>query len=107
MSPTFVYAGMNAAELLVWIAIATITGMAARGVVRGKPLLGLWGDMLIGLVGAFAVGWGLRAVGFDLSQEMLAARPEISSPVAIWADVFAVAFLGSLILRAALRIAGR
>jgi uncharacterized membrane protein YeaQ/YmgE (transglycosylase-associated protein family) len=107
MSLSFVYAGMDAAELLGWIAIATLTGHAARRIVQGKPILGLWGDLLIGLVGAFAVGWGLRTVGFDLSQEMLAAQPGISSPVAIWADVFAVSFVGSVVLRAALRILGR
>jgi uncharacterized membrane protein YeaQ/YmgE (transglycosylase-associated protein family) len=107
MSLTFVYAGMDAATLLGWIVIATITGMAARRIVQGKPLLGLWGDMVIGLLGAFALGWGLRRIGFDLSQEILTARPGISSPVAIWVDVFAVSFVGALVLRAALRVAGR
>lgn len=98
------YAGMAAADLLAWIVLATVAGAAARQIVQGKPLLGLWGDMALALVGVFAVGWGLRQLGFDLSQSILAAREGIPSRVAIWVDVFVVGFIGALILRALLKL---
>lgn len=107
MELTFDYAGMNGLILVAWIALLTIAGLAARQIVQGKPLLGLWGDMAIGLVGAFAVGWLLRQLDFDLSQTILNARPGIGSPTAIFVDVFVVAFAGALVLRLLLRIAKR
>jgi uncharacterized membrane protein YeaQ/YmgE (transglycosylase-associated protein family) len=105
MGLTVEYAGMSAVDLAAWILVATIAGVVARQIVQGKPLAGLWGDMLIGLIGAFAVGMGLREVNFDLSQVILNARPGIASIVAIYVDVFVSALVGALILRILLRFA--
>ncbi len=99
------YAGMEAGRLVVWILLATLAGAAARQIVQGKPLLGLWGDMAIGLGGAFAVGTLLRRLDFDLSQSILAARPGVASQAAIFIDVFLAAFVGALLARALLKIA--
>ncbi|MGD2131787.1 MAG: GlsB/YeaQ/YmgE family stress response membrane protein [Maricaulaceae bacterium] len=103
--PVVEYAEMNAANLVGWILVATVAGIAARRIVQGKAILGLWGDMAIGLLGAFALGWALKRFGFDLSQTMLEAAPGITSSGAIWLDVLAVAFVGALVLRILLRIA--
>ncbi len=105
MSFTVEYAEMNAVDLAAWIVLATIAGAVARQIVQGKSLAGLWGDMLIGLIGAFAAGTAMREVNFDLSQVILNARPGIASPVAIYVDVFVAALIGALILRILLRFA--
>lgn len=105
MSLSLEYAGMEAWRLAAWIGLATVAGAAARQIVRGKPFLGLWGDMAIGLVGAFAVGWVLRQLDVDLSQAVLTARPGIASRGAILIDVLFAGFAGALILRALLRLA--
>ena len=55
------YAGMNAGVILAWLLIATTAGLIARMAARGRRLMGLWGDMAIGLVGIFAVGTLFRA----------------------------------------------
>ena len=94
--PTIEYAGMNAVDMAAWVVIATLAGLAARQMFKGKPLAGLWSDLVIGLVGAFALGWGMRQIGFDLSKSILAAQPGISSHVAIWVDIFVAAFVAAI-----------
>jgi uncharacterized membrane protein YeaQ/YmgE (transglycosylase-associated protein family) len=101
----FEYAQMRAVDIAAWIIIATLAGLVARQIVQGKPLAGLWSDMVIGLIGAFAVGTGMRLLDFDLSQVILEARPGIQSEFAIWVDIFVAAFVGALVLRIILRFA--
>lgn len=95
----FVYAGMHAGDLAMWIAIATLTGSLARRFIAGPELLGLWTDMAIGLIGAFTVGWGLRQINVDLSQLVLRAQPTAPSTVAIWVDVLIASFVGAAAIR--------
>jgi uncharacterized membrane protein YeaQ/YmgE (transglycosylase-associated protein family) len=110
---TFEYADMRAVDIAAWIVIATLAGHLARRIVQGKPLGGLWGDLVIGLVSAFTVGTLLRRFGFDLSQIVLDALrgsgadepTESRRMFAIWVDVFLAGFVGSLIVRMVLRIA--
>jgi uncharacterized membrane protein YeaQ/YmgE (transglycosylase-associated protein family) len=104
MSFVIEYAGMSAVDLGIWVLLASIAGAVARQIVQGKPLLGLWGDMVIGLIGAFAVGMGLREFDFDLSEVILNARPGIAPIVAIYVDVFVSALIGALALRILLRL---
>lgn len=99
------YAGMPAETLVVWILITTVAGLVARQIAQGKPILGLWGDMAIGVVGAYATGAVMRRFDFDLSKSILAAQADIPSTVAIWVDVFVAAFVGALIIRILLRFA--
>ena len=98
------YAGMYAIDIAAWLLIATLAGLVARQLFKGKPLLGLWTDMAIGLVSIFVVGTGMRMIGFDLSQAILAAQPGIASRAAIWVDIFVAAFVGAVVVRAILRI---
>jgi len=104
MSTEFHYAGMDLGNLVVWILLTTIAGLVARQILQGKSILALWGDMAIGIIGVFALGWVMRQLNFDLSQTILTAQPNLPSSIAIWADVFVTAFLGALVLRLALRL---
>ncbi|MCG8441940.1 MAG: hypothetical protein MI723_09030, partial [Caulobacterales bacterium] len=79
----FVYAGMDAMELATWLGLATIAGHLALRLIPGPAFLGLWGDMVIGLVGAFSVGWSLRVLGVDPSQYVLKVSPAASSEIAV------------------------
>ena len=107
MNLTFDYAGMDGVELAAWIILATLAGVVARQIARGTPMGGLFGDMVIGLIGVFAVGWVMRRLGVDLSQSILTAAPGVATRAAIWLDVFVVAFVGAMLIRFVLRLAGR
>jgi uncharacterized membrane protein YeaQ/YmgE (transglycosylase-associated protein family) len=71
--------------------------------VRGRKLIGLWGDMAIGLVGIFAIGTLFRAFHFDLSVWLKSIEPDWKFDFAIWTDVTLSALLGALLLRLILR----
>ncbi len=70
------YAGMNAGAIIAWILIATAAGLIARSAVRGRKLMGLWGDMAIGLIGVFLIGTLFRAFHFDLSVWLKSIEPD-------------------------------
>lgn len=97
------YAGMNAAEIAVWLLIATAAGLAGRAIVRGKKFLGLWGDAAIGLIGVFLVGTLMRAFNFDLTAWLTGVLPASMAQFAIWVDIAISALLGSIVIRAILR----
>ena len=99
----FIYAGMHAGVLAMWVVIATTAGHITLRILPGPVLLGLWGDMTIGLIGAFGLGWGLRQIDVDLSRLVLTVAPNTPTPIAIWIDVFIAAFVGALAIRALLR----
>ena len=61
-----VYSGMNLGVLALWLLIATLAGFIARKIVRGRPVLGLWGDIGFALLGT--------AVLTSLRQALLAQR---------------------------------
>ena len=98
------YAGMNAGVIAAWLLIATLAGLLARRIVRGRKLIGLWGDAAIGLIGVFLFGTLLRAVGVDLSVTLFSLQPESwTFNAAVWADIVISALLGALLIRAVLR----
>jgi uncharacterized membrane protein YeaQ/YmgE (transglycosylase-associated protein family) len=97
------YAGMNAGVIVAWLLIATAAGLIARTAVRGRKLMGLWGDMAIGLIGIFAIGTLFRAFHFDLSVWLKSIEPDWKFDIAIWTDVTLSALLGALLLRLILR----
>jgi uncharacterized membrane protein YeaQ/YmgE (transglycosylase-associated protein family) len=97
------YAGMNAGVIVAWLLIATLAGLIARTAVRGRNLMGLWGDMAIGLIGVFAVGTLFRAVRFDPSVWLKTIEPGWRFDFAVWMDVALSALLGALVLRLILR----
>jgi uncharacterized membrane protein YeaQ/YmgE (transglycosylase-associated protein family) len=94
---------MNASVIVACLLIATAAGLIARTAVRGRKLMGLWGDMAIGLVGIFAIGTLFRAVRFDPSVWLKSIEPGWKFDFAIWADVALSALLGALVLRLILR----
>lgn len=103
-----VYSGMNLGILALWLLIATLAGFLARKIVRGKPVMGLWGDVGFALLGVFLIGTLMQA--FDVSLTNWIASLDLGplNDVTRWVDVFVVAFLGALVLRGVLRpITGR
>jgi uncharacterized membrane protein YeaQ/YmgE (transglycosylase-associated protein family) len=98
------YAGMQAGEIAAWMLIATAAGLLARRLVRGRKLLGLWGDAAIGLIGVFLMGTLFRAFGFDLSVFLYSLQPEEwTFDLAVWVDVALAALLGAALIRLILR----
>lgn len=97
------YSGMDLGILVLWLLIATLAGFAARKIVRGKAVFGLWGDIGFALLGVFLVGSLLKA--FDVSLTGWIASFDLGplNDVTRWVDVFVVAFIGALVLRGVLR----
>jgi uncharacterized membrane protein YeaQ/YmgE (transglycosylase-associated protein family) len=96
------YGGMNAGQIGAWLLIVTAAGFLARTIVRGRNILGLWGDAAIGLVGCFAMGTILRALKLDLTR--LTTDWTSNWPgLAVWADILLAAFIGALLIRLALK----
>lgn len=98
-----VYSNMNLGELVLWLLLATIAGFAARKIVRGKAVLGLWGDIAFALLGVFLVGTLMKAFAFSLTDWIAGFDLGPLNDVTKWLDVFAVAFIGALVLRGILR----
>ncbi len=97
------YAGMNAAEIAGWVLIATAAGWTARTIVRGKKFLGLWGDLVIGLVGIFLLALLFQVLGVNLAERLRAYLPENIASFAVWLDIAISAFVGALVIRGVLR----
>lgn len=97
------YAGVDAIIIASWIGIGTLAGLIARFVVRGKKMLGLWGDLMIGLIGVFVIGTLLRAFDFDLTAWLLGVLPDDAAAFAIWIDIAISGIVGALLIRLALR----
>lgn len=103
-----VYSGMNLGVLALWLLIATLAGFLARKIVRGKTVMGLWGDIAFGLLGVFLIGTLMQA--FDLSLTNWIASLDLGplNDVTRWVDIFVVALIGALVMRGVLRpITGR
>lgn len=96
------YAGMNAVEISAWIGVATGAGWTARVIVRGKKLLGLWGDMIVGLLGVYLVAILLYFLDVDLTERLLTWVPSLGD-FAVWIDIALSALLGGLLIRGVLR----
>lgn len=107
MSLEFSYAGMNAGVLGAWILVGLTAGYLARVALGGPKPLGLFGDMLVGLFGAFGLGAVLRLVDVDLTAQILRLIPGLTPSTAIWVDVVITAFLGAVVIRLALRALAR
>lgn len=98
-----VYSGMNLGELVLWLLLATLAGFLARKIVRGRAVLGLWGDIAFGLLGVFLVGTLMNAFDFSLTSWIASLNLGPLNDVTKWVDVFMVAFIGALVLRGILR----
>lgn len=79
-------------DIVTWLIVGLVAGVLASLVVGG---VGLIGDIIVGIVGAFVGGWIFSALG-------------ISSPIGGLAGTIFVAFIGAVVLLFLLHlIAGR
>ncbi|HVZ74898.1 MAG TPA: GlsB/YeaQ/YmgE family stress response membrane protein [Polyangia bacterium] len=83
---------MSVETLLIWIAVGLIAGWLASAVVGGG--LGVIGDIVVGVVGAFLGGFIFRALHIGVPFHGLAAT------------IF-VAFIGAIVLLLLLRLIRR
>jgi uncharacterized membrane protein YeaQ/YmgE (transglycosylase-associated protein family) len=83
---------MTAEVLLIWILVGAIAGWLASVVVRGGGM-GLIGDIVVGIIGAFIGGWLLPRLG-------------IAMPAGI-VGVIIVATIGAIVLLLIIRLVRR
>lgn len=83
---------MTIETLLIWIVVGLIAGWLASAVVGGG--MGLIGDIVVGVVGAFIGGWVFRAAGWH-------------APFGGLAGTIFVAFIGAILLLLLLRLIWR
>ena len=98
-----IYAGVNLGSMAIWLLIATVAGFGARNIVRGKKILGLWGDAAVGLLGVFLIGTILNFATFSLTSFIASFDLGALNQVTYWVDVAVVSFLGALVIRGVLR----
>ncbi len=84
---------MDKMDLLTWLIVGLVAGLLASFVMGGTGL-GLIGDILIGICGAFVGGWLFRTLG-------------VHSPFGGLAGVIFVAFVGAVVLLFIIRIIRR
>lgn len=63
---------MTVESLLIFLLIGAIAGWLANVLVRGRGL-GLIGNMVVGVLGAFLAGWLLPRLGVQLASGTLGA----------------------------------
>jgi len=84
---------MDNMDLLTWLIVGLVAGLLASFVVGGTGL-GLIGDILIGICGAFVGGWLFRTLG-------------VHSPFGGLGGVIFVAFVGAVVLLFIIRLVRR
>ena len=80
-------------DLLTWLIVGLIAGLLAS-LVMGGTGLGLLGDIVIGIVGAFIGGWLFRTLGVGI-------------PFGGLAGTIFVAFIGAVVLLFIIRLVRR
>lgn len=80
-------------DLLTWLIVGLVAGVLAS-LVMGGTGLGIIGDIIVGIVGAFVGGWLFRQLG-------------TSAPIGGLAGVIFTAFIGAVVLLFALRLIRR
>ena len=79
-------------DLITWLVVGLVAGVLASLLVGG---VGLVGDIVVGIVGAFVGGWIFRQLG-------------VSTPFGGLAGVIFTAFIGAVVLLVVLHfVAGR
>jgi uncharacterized membrane protein YeaQ/YmgE (transglycosylase-associated protein family) len=84
---------MDNMDLLTWLVVGLVAGLLASFVMGGTGL-GLIGDIIIGICGAFVGGWVFRLLG-------------LTAPIAGLGGVILVAFIGAVLLLGIIRILRR
>jgi len=83
---------MSGEVLLIWLLVGAVAGWLASVIVRGGGM-GLLGDIVVGIIGAFIGGWLLPRLG-------------ISLPVGIVGTII-VAAIGAIVLLLIIRLIRR
>jgi uncharacterized membrane protein YeaQ/YmgE (transglycosylase-associated protein family) len=78
-------------DLITWLIVGLVAGVLASLVMGG---VGLVGDIIIGIVGAFVGGWLFRQLG-------------VATPFGGLAGTIFTAFIGAVVLLAILRLVRR
>jgi uncharacterized membrane protein YeaQ/YmgE (transglycosylase-associated protein family) len=84
---------MSLETILIWAVVGLVAGFLASKVVRGGGM-GVLGDIVVGIVGAFLGGFMFRALHVHL-------------PIAGIAGAIVVAFIGAVVLLILLRLVMR
>lgn len=98
-----VYAGTDLGHMAIWLLIATAAGFIARKVVKGKSVLGFWGDAAFGFLGVFLIGTLLNFFSFSLTTFIAGFDLGPLNQVTYWVDIAVVSLLGALVIRGVLR----
>lgn len=77
-------------ELVTWLIVGLVAGLLAS-LVMGGTGLGLVGDIVIGILGAFVGGWLFRTMG-------------VTAPFGGLAGTIFVAFIGAVVLLLIIRL---
>ncbi len=80
-------------DLLTWLIVGLVAGLLASFVMGGTGL-GIIGDIIIGILGAFVGGWLFRTLG-------------VSSPFGGLGGTIFVAFIGAVVLLFIIRLVRR
>lgn len=83
---------MPVETLLIWLLVGAVAGWLAGMIVKGGGF-GLLGDIIVGILGAFAGGWLLPKLGIALGSGIV--------------SVIAVATIGAVVLLLILRLIRR
>lgn len=83
---------MQGQTLLIWLAVGAVAGWLAGTIVKGGGF-GLLGDIIVGILGAFAGGWLLPRLGVHLGVGLV--------------PVIASATIGAVVLLLVLRLIRR
>ena len=84
---------MDQMTIVTWLIVGLVAGLLASFVMGGTGL-GLIGDILIGICGAFVGGWLFRTLG-------------VTSPFGGLGGVIFVAFIGAVVLLFIIRLLRR
>jgi uncharacterized membrane protein YeaQ/YmgE (transglycosylase-associated protein family) len=84
---------MDNMDLLTWLIVGLVAGLLASFVMGGTGL-GIIGDIIIGILGAFVGGWLFRTLG-------------VSSPFGGLGGTIFVAFIGAVVLLFIIRLVRR
>jgi len=84
---------MDNMDLLTWLIVGLVAGLLASFVMGGTGL-GIIGDIIIGILGAFVGGWLFRTLG-------------VTSPFGGLGGTIFVAFIGAIVLLFIIRLVRR
>jgi uncharacterized membrane protein YeaQ/YmgE (transglycosylase-associated protein family) len=63
--------GMSTHMILIWLIVGAVAGLLAGMIVKGGGF-GLFGDIIVGILGAFVGGWLLPRLGIHLGVGLVA-----------------------------------